>query len=156
MREKKIFCINGCFIVSRYIKGGRKLHLWTQLNKEPVLAKSWNFNIFVQIWCSYFRYTGRLFLGCAVLLAHGNIIRALWQTKKERLSYRKTYIEEFVWGTSLFWLHALLSMSFSVAFFVFSLPLPNCRTCRMAPVKVHNIAIVRILCDVIMSKRSEI
>ena len=26
-REKKIFCIYGCFTISRYIKGGRKSHL---------------------------------------------------------------------------------------------------------------------------------
>ena len=26
LREKKIFCINGCFSVSRYVKGGRKSH----------------------------------------------------------------------------------------------------------------------------------
>ena len=43
-----------------------------------------------------------------------NIIRILWETKKERLSYRKKYVEEFVWGIFLFWLHALL-------FFVFLL-----------------------------------
>ena len=26
VREKKIFCIYGCFSISRYIKGGRKRH----------------------------------------------------------------------------------------------------------------------------------
>ena len=31
-----------------------------------------------------------------------------------------------MWETSLLWLHALLSMSFSVTFFVFCLPFPNC------------------------------
>ena len=30
IKEKKIFCIHGCFSVSRYIKGGRKSCLWTQ------------------------------------------------------------------------------------------------------------------------------
>ena len=38
-----------------------------------------------------------------------------WATEKK-------YIEESVWVTSLFWLHALLSMSFSVASFVSSRP----------------------------------
>ena len=44
--------------------------------------------------------------------------RSLWyyqsfmRNKKEWLSYRKKSIEEFMWGTSLFWLHALLSMTF--------------------------------------------
>ena len=30
-----------------------------------------------------FRYTGRLFLGCAIFIARCNIIRALRETKKE-------------------------------------------------------------------------
>ena len=37
--------------------------------------------------------------------------------------YRKRYTEEFVWGTSLFWLHTLLSMTFFVTFFVYSVSL---------------------------------
>ena len=82
------------------------------------------YNIFVQILYSYFRYTNRLFLGCVLFLARCNISRASWETKKERLSYRIKYIAEFVWWTLLFWLHALLSMSFFVAFFVYSLPFP--------------------------------
>ena len=80
----------------------------------------------MQILYSYFRYTGRLFFGCALFVARCNIIRASWETKnKQRLSHRKKYIEEFVWAKSLFWLHTLLSMSLSVAFFVYSLPLPK-------------------------------
>ena len=69
------------------------------------------------------------FLGCALIVAGCNIIRASWETKMERLSYRKKYIEEFVRWTSHFWLHALLSMSVFVAFFVCSLHLPKCRIC---------------------------
>ena len=42
----------------------------------------------MQIWCNYFRFTGRLFLGCALFVASCNIIKASWGTKKERLSYR--------------------------------------------------------------------
>ena len=82
------------------------------------------YNIFVQILYSYFRYINRLFFGCVLFLARCNISRASWETKKERLSYRIKYIAEFVWWTLLFWLHALLSMSFFVAFFVYSLPFP--------------------------------
>ena len=37
------------------------------------------------------------------------------------MSYRKKYKEEFVWETSLFWLHTLLTISFFVVFFVYSL-----------------------------------
>ena len=56
----------------------------------------------MQILYSYFRYTGILFLRCALFVARCNTIRGSWETKKERLSYRKKYTEEFVWGISLF------------------------------------------------------
>ena len=39
-------------------------------------------------------------LGCPLFVAPCDITRASWETKKEWLSYRKMYIEEFVWGTS--------------------------------------------------------
>ena len=75
----------------------------------------------MKILYSYFRYTGRLLLWCAVFVACCIIIRALWETKKEkRLSYRKKYKEEFAWETSIFWLHTLSTKSFFVAFFVYS------------------------------------
>ena len=38
---------------------------------------------FYAILYSYFRYTGRLFLGCASFVAFCNINRASWETKKE-------------------------------------------------------------------------
>ena len=90
------------------------------------------------------------------LLIAVNNIRTSWITKKERLSYRKKYKEEFVWGTSLFWLLAFFSMSFFVAFLVYSLLFPKWRICWVAPIKIHNIAIDCILCDDIMSERSNI
>ena len=37
MRKRKIFCIYGCFTVSRYIKGGRKSHLQIQLNFQTYM-----------------------------------------------------------------------------------------------------------------------
>ena len=80
----------------------------------------------MQILYSYFRYTGRLFLGYALFVARCNTIRTSWETKKERLSCRTKCIKEFVWGISLFWLHALL--------FVFLL---LSSSCRMATIKMH-------------------
>ena len=56
----------------------------------------------MQIWYSCFRYTKRLFLGCALFVTRCDIIRASWETKIERLSYREKYLEEFVWEKSLF------------------------------------------------------
>ena len=90
----------------------------TCVYKQTTLTKEWNYNIFVQMLYSYFMYTGKLFLGCPVFVACCNIIRALWETKKkERLSCRKKCKEEFAWGTSLFWLHTLTTMSFFCCFF---------------------------------------
>ena len=104
--------------------------------RQPTLTMQWNFTIFAQILYSYFRYTGRLFLGCAFLLL-AVIIRTSWETKKERMSYRKKYIEEFVWGTLLFWLCTLLSMSFCCFLCIYSLPLPKWHPCRMTPIKIY-------------------
>ena len=66
---------------------------------------------------------------------------------QEWVSYRKKIMEEFPWGKSLFWLHAFLSMSFFVAFFVYSLPFPNWRTCWM----VQYIILVWVVFCVIIS-----
>ena len=74
----------------------------TCLYRQPTLITQWNYNIFVQIWYSYFRNIGRLVLVCALFVARCDIIRASWEAKKERLSYRKKYIEEFAWGTYFF------------------------------------------------------
>ena len=38
----------------------------------------------------------------ALFVAYCNNVIASWETGKERLSYRKRYIEEFVWGIPLF------------------------------------------------------
>ena len=60
-------------------------------------------------------------MGPFIFVACCNIIRALWETKKEeRLSRWKKYKEEFVRRASLFWLLTPPTMSFFVAFFVYS------------------------------------
>ena len=122
--------------------------------KQPTLTKQWNFNVFVQWLCSYFRYTGRLFFGYAPFVPHRNTIRISWETKKERLSYRKTCIEEFVWGISLFWLHAFLSMSFCCFLLLLSPP-SQVRHLRNGCYKDTHIAMSGILFVDIMSKRSK-
>ena len=48
----------------------------TCMYKQTTLTEDWNYNTFVQILYSYFRYTGSLFLGCALFVACCNIIRA--------------------------------------------------------------------------------
>ena len=79
-------------------------HLWQSINNPS------SSNIFVQIIYSYLRYTYRL-VDVFSLVICCNIIKASWETKMEIMSCRKTYIEEFIWGTSLFWQHTLFSMS---------------------------------------------
>ena len=73
----------------------------------------------------------------------------------EKLSYRKKYKEEFVWETSLFWLHALLFMCVLCHFSRLLLPLPKWRTCLMTSKMIYIIVMGGILCD-IMSKLSKI
>ena len=106
--------------------------------KQPTSTKWWNFNIFVQILYSYFTYTGRLFLGCALFVARCNTIRTSWETKKERLSYRKKYIEVFVWGYHFFDYTLSILCLFS-AFFHYSLLLLTWHTCGMASIKIHTL-----------------
>ena len=75
----------------------------TCMYKQTTLTEDWNYNTFVQILYSYFRYTRSLFLGCALFVACCNIIRASWETKREKsLSYRKKYIKGFVGGHHFF------------------------------------------------------
>ena len=104
---------------------------------------------------SYFRlYTVRLFLGCSLLVVRCNFIRALWElhenARRKDWSYRKKYIEEFVWVISLFWLHSLLSLSFCCFLHLILFPFPSD---VLADIYTYiYIAMGGILCDDIMSK----
>ena len=82
--------------------------------------------------CKYFRYTDRLFLGFVIMLSelYGK-------------SRKKDYMEEFVWGTLLFWQYDHPSMSYFLVLF----PLPKWRTCWMALIKIQNIATGGVLYD---------
>ena len=57
--------------------------------KTAYIDKELEFEYFCANIYSYFRYTGVLFLRCALFAARCNTIRGTWETKKERLSYRK-------------------------------------------------------------------
>ena len=99
----------------------------------------------------YFRYTDRLFLGFILFVLPCNIISASRATKKERLSYRKRYIEECVRYITFLTAPPSFYVIFP-AFFLYSLQLLKWCTCWMAPIKIHNIAMGGILCDDIMIK----
>ena len=122
--------------------------------KQPTFTKQWSFNIFVQILYSYFRWTCRLFIGCALFVAGCNTIRTSWEPKKERLSYRKRYIQKSVWKISIFGLHALPSMS---SYFLCPLsPASQVMYLQNGSYKDTYIAIGGFLCDDIISKWSKI
>ena len=46
--------------------------------------------------------------------------QSFMRNQEGKIELQKKFIEEFVWGKSLFWLHALLPMSFFVNFFAYS------------------------------------
>ena len=126
-RKEDFFCINCSYNVSRYIKGGKNhifKHTWNSRHlckyKQSILTKQWNYNILAQSLYRYFRYTSRLSLGCALSVARCNMWVS-FESKKERLSYRKKYVKEFARGTSFFWLHTLLLCHF----LLLSLPTPS-------------------------------
>ena len=110
--------------------------------------------IFLCNYCIVISETLVGFLGCALFVAPCNTIRTSWETNKEILSYRQTYIEEFALGISLFWMHALLSMSFC-CFLRLLPPFSQVMPLQNDPYKDTHIAMGGILCDDI-SKRSKI
>ena len=68
---------------------------------------------------------------------------------------RKEYMEEFVWGISLFWLHAPLSVFFCCFLRVLP-PSSQVTPLRNDPYKDRYLTMGGILCDDIISKRSKI
>ena len=108
----------------------------------------------MQILYSCLRYTGRLFLECALFVVRCNNIRTSWGNQKEILNYKKMYIEEFAWGISLF-LDALPPFSAFLLLSSFtSSPFPNDAYAEW-PLDTY-IAMGGTLCDDVMSNRSKI
>ena len=109
MREEKLLYISKELENHIFIRNWIFRH--TCMYKEPTLIKYWNHNVFVQILYNYFRYTDRLFLGYVRIVARCDIIRASWLSyRKIELHikvHRRIYVRDII-----FWLHALLPMSF--------------------------------------------
>ena len=105
--------------------------------------------------CKYYIVISNTLIGWRVLfVARCNIIRASWETKKERLTYRKKVHRRRICVRNITFLAAYPSFYvIFAAFFVYSLPFPKWRTCWMAPIETHDIAMGSILCDDIMSER---
>ena len=117
----------------------------------------WPSSEILMFLCKYCTVISETLVGsrCALFVARLNTIRTSWETKKERSSYNKTYIEEFMLGISLFWLHALLSMSF-YCFLRLLPPSSQVMSLRNDAYKDTYIAMGGILCDDIISKRSKL
>ena len=120
--------------ISKEVENHIRKHDWliTHLcmHKQPTLTKQWKY------FCANISYIvisdtlatsflDVLFLMLALIFSefHEN------PRRKDSVSEKRI---EFVWATNLFWLYALLSMSFFVAVFVYSLPLPKWRAYSMA------------------------
>ena len=115
----------------------------------------WQIIGIIIFWCNHYivildtlvgSFSDVLFLLLAVILSGLD----------EKPKRKKKYIKEFVRKASLFWLRTLLSISLFVAFFIYSLTLSKWCTCWMAPIKIHNIAMVGILSNEIMNERLKI
>ena len=99
IKEKKLFCIYGCFIVSRSrrqesIFRQNLISRQTCINKQGILTQKRNYNIL----CKDYIAISDTLIGSWMfffLISHCNSIRATWKTQKERLSDRKWYIETF-------------------------------------------------------------
>ena len=63
-------------VENHIITSGTIEFLYTCIFKQSSLTKEWNYNTFMRILFSYFRYTGRLFVGCAPFVACCNTIRS--------------------------------------------------------------------------------
>ena len=107
--ERKGFLHICCLNVSLYIKDVENhifKHNWIFrplcMYKQLTLTKQIKY-IFVQILYSYFRYTSRLFLGCALFVARCKIIRASCETKKEILRFRENIEKNLCEGQKLFY-----------------------------------------------------
>ena len=84
MREKKIFFVymaaSAYHVISKEVKN--QIFRQIEFLDTPVYInnrheQSSGSILFLCKCCSYFRYTGKIFLGCALFVARCNIIRAL-------------------------------------------------------------------------------
>ena len=99
----------------------------------------------MQILYSYFRYTGRLFLGCALLLLPAILSELYkkprwekdWSTEK-KLVKKRICVREITFLTARSPFHVIFCCFLSL------LPFPW-RTSWMTPIKIHNIAMDCIL-----------
>ena len=115
----------------------------------------WQSSGIIVFLCKYYIDISNTLIGWRVLFVpRCNIIRASWETKTEGLTCRKKVHRRRIRVRNITFLavHPSYQVIFP-AFFVYSLPFPKWRTCWMAPIEIHNIAMGSILCDDIMSER---
>ena len=166
MKEKKNFsymAASAYHVISKEVKNHILRHNWILRHTCCVNNPHWQSDGIITFLCKYYIFISDklvgssldvLFLLLAVMLSGPH--EKLWRDKD--WVTEKKYLEEFVWGASVFWLTTLYSMSLCVTFFVYSCSLPKWRTWWMVPIKkIHNIAMGDgILCDDIMSERLKI
>ena len=96
-------------------------------------------------WNFYFRYTGRLFLGCAIFVAKFNFIRAFLHTEGIKIELQKKFTQKNLCAGYPFF--DCTPLIFCCSFHLLP-PFPMCRTGWMPPMKIYNIDMGGILCDI--------
>ena len=92
--------------------------------KQPTLTMSWNCNIFVQIFYSFFRQTVTLFLGCALFLLLAVIVSELYEKPRRNKNSLQNKIHKRICVRDITGLTARLPF-FVICFFLRLLPLPS-------------------------------
>ena len=101
------------------------------------MTNKWSYNNFLQILYSCFRYTDRLvdvfFLLLTVMLSE-----LYEKPRRKDLVTEKSTWKNLSEGHHIFGCTPSFLCHFFVTFFVYSLPLPKCYTCWIAPIEIHN------------------
>ena len=123
--------------------------------RQPTLTMQWNFTIFAQILYSYFRYTGRLFLGCAFFIACCNYQNFVRNQEGKNELQKKVHRRICVRNITFLTVHSPFNVFLLLSLYI--LPPPSQVTpLQNDPYKDIYFAMCGILCDDILSKRLQI
>ena len=126
MKEKKIFFRIWLFQVIT-IKGGKihiSRHNWIFRRTCCIISSHWQSSGIMTFLCKYYIILDVLFLLLALILSGLHEIPRRHKIEIQKKAHRRICVRD------IFWLHALLSMSLFVAFFVYSFPLPKWRLAK--------------------------
>ena len=164
MREKKIFFVYGCFSLSCYIKEGKKSHLeihWIFRHTCCINNPHWQSCGIIIFLCKYYIVISDALIGSfldVLILLLAVTLSGFHEKPRRNEDWITKKVHRRICLRDITFLVACppFYVTFFVAFFVYSLPLSEWRTCWMVPIKRHNIAMGGTLRDDITSERSKI